>query len=73
MCHPCGGKSVCPHGRHRYRCTECKGKGICEHGRRKNACRDCAPLNFTRDESKVDQQSGAAPSVAAGSEAPLLS
>jgi hypothetical protein len=50
---------VCPHGRHRYRCTECKGKGICEHGRRKNACKECAPVATSQ---KTVAASGAAPS-----------
>ena len=35
------GKSICPHGRVRYRCKDCGGSSFCQHGSKKSTCKDC--------------------------------
>ena len=38
---PCGGGSICEHGRQRNKCKECGGTSICQHGRQKSSCKEC--------------------------------
>lgn len=39
-------KTICKHGKLKYRCHPCGGRGVCEHGKRKTHCKTCGGSVF---------------------------